>query len=390
MSIEGEIKINVVGRFGAVESVSITSTRPLRITQLFKNKSIETVANLINTLYYLCNTAHRFAYLQLLDNSDVISLSKNEISAYQLLLDMETIREHCFSIATKWGQGTDKAVDSNIIKLLTILKEINTTLFTESEPLALMDKELQAFSSIDKLIVKLENQIELLLIGSQSEAIYPFVDYDSLNNWLQKSDSQSALFLNALKENKLAHLGNVEVFHLPDLNLKRIGKLMQSTNFIKQPSYQDTIYESTPYSRQSNHPLIKQLFGIYGNGLFTRAVAQLLEVFELLNNIQTNYTNIEFEKISYESQSFGAESKSLVQLEAARGRLFHQIFAADGKIKSYQILAPTEWNFHPQGVLSRMIETVKYKSEQDLVNQIKLLVNAVDPCVGYRIEIDCI
>jgi len=104
--------------------------------------------------------------------------------------------------------------------------------------------------------------------------------------------------------------------------------------------------------------------------------------------IKSSYTNIEFEKISYDIQPFSAESKSLVQLEAARGRLFHQVFAEDGKIKSYQILAPTEWNFHPQGVLSRMIETVKYKSEQDLVNQIKLLVDVVDPCVGYSIEID--
>jgi len=100
MPIEGEIKITVAGNSGMVETVSITSTRPLHITQLFKDKSIETVADLINTLYHLCNTAHRFSYFRLLDNSGVISLSKNEISAYQLLLDLETIREHCFSIST--------------------------------------------------------------------------------------------------------------------------------------------------------------------------------------------------------------------------------------------------------------------------------------------------
>lgn len=388
MPIEGEIKINVVAKSGMVETVSITSTRPLHITQLFKDKSIETVADLINTLYHLCNTAHRFSYLQLLDNSGVISLSKNEISAYQLLLDLETIREHCFSISTKWRQDTAKAIDTNIVKILTTLKEINTTLFTESDPLSLMDKELHAFSDIDKLIVKLENQIKLLLIGDQSEDVYPFVDYDSFNNWLQKSDSQSANFLNSLKKNNFDNLGDVEAFHLPDLNPKRVGKLMQNTGFIKQPTYQDTIYESTPYSRQSNHKLIKQLFNIYGNGLFARSVAQLLEVFELLNNIKSRYTGIEFEKISYEIQSFGVESKSLVCLEAARGRLFHQMSTEGGKIKSYQILAPTEWNFHPQGVLSRMIEVITYKNEKDLIDQIMLLANAVDPCVGYSIEIE--
>jgi hypothetical protein len=44
------------------------------------------------------NTAHRFAFLRLLDKCKVISLSVNEMLAYQLLLDLETIREHCFSI----------------------------------------------------------------------------------------------------------------------------------------------------------------------------------------------------------------------------------------------------------------------------------------------------
>ena len=388
MPIEGEIKINVAGKSGQVESVSITSSRPLHITQFFKGKSIDTVADLINTLYHLCNTAHRFSFLRLLDSSGVIKLSKNEISAYQLLLDMETIREHSFSIATKWGQGSDRSVDTNIVNLLTILKEISTTLFSGADPLSLVDKELQAFNSIDELIIKLENQLGLLLIDAHPESMHPFLDYDSFNHWLQNSNSQSAVFLNYLKEHQFDDLGNVEAFHLPDFDPQGISVLLQNADFIKQPMYQNTIFETTPYSRQSEHQLIKQLFSIYGNGLFTRAVAQLLEVFELLNNIKHNYTDIKFEKISYEIQRFGGESNALVQLEAARGRLFHQISVQDDKIDSYQILAPTEWNFHPQGVLNRMIETLTYKNEEDLIDKIKLLVNTVDPCVGYSIEID--
>ncbi|SFV85685.1 hypothetical protein MNB_SUP05-7-739 [hydrothermal vent metagenome] len=35
-----------------------------------------------------------------------------------------------------------------------------------------------------------------------------------------------------------------------------------------------------------------------------------------------------------------------------------------------------------------MIETLTYKNEEDLIDKIKLLVNTVDPCVGYSIEID--
>ncbi len=158
MPIEGEIKISLVAKSGQVESVSITSTRPLHITKLFAGKSIDRVADIMNALYQLCNTAHRFAFLCLLDESEVIKLSQNEVQAYQLLLDLETIREHCLSIAAKWSQDSDNLVDTNIINLLTTLKEISSALFTNTDPLSFADKRLQSFNSIDKLILKLEQQ----------------------------------------------------------------------------------------------------------------------------------------------------------------------------------------------------------------------------------------
>ena len=390
MPIEGEIKINVVARFAKVESVSIVSSRPLYITKLFTGKSISNVADIIDKLYQICNTAHRFAFLRLLDESAVINLSQNEILAYQLLLDLEIIREHCFSIASKWSQDADNSVDTNIINSLATLKEISATLFANSDPLSLENKKLQEFNRIDKLILKLEKQLKVLLLGSQSKSISEFADFDNFNAWLQTCESRSATFLNYLQQHQLNKLGNVETFHLPDLDTKYISALLNNDEFIQRPSYRNIICETTPYSRQSGHPLIKQLVNIHGNGLFTRAVAQLLEALELLSGVKYNYTNIKSETISYSIQSPIDESSALVQLEAARGRLIHQLNIQDKQINSYQILAPTEWNFHPEGVLNNMIKSLSFTDKEDLINKIKLLVNAIDPCVGYSVEMDYI
>ncbi|HIG88980.1 nickel-dependent hydrogenase large subunit [Candidatus Thioglobus sp.] len=387
MSIEGEIKIEVEGRHGQVKSVSITSSRPLHITQLFKSKSIFSVSDLLNTLYQLCNTAHQFSFLRLLDDSGIVKLSQNEKLAYQLLLDIETIREHCFSIASKWNPESDKSVDTNIINLLTTLKEIGTFLFPDSDPLSLRDKNLQDYKSIDKLITKLESQLGLFLIGNNSNVFDQFSDLDHFNRWLKNSDSRSTTFLNFLKDHKFDQLGNIEALHMPKVDLQDFSTLMQDSNFIKQPMYQGQVFETTPLSRQSKSPLIKQLSEIYGNGLFVRSVAQLVEVFELLKGIKCNYIKLKAEEISYHFQYSEGESNAIVQLDAARGNLVHQMCVDKDKIDSYQILAPTEWNFHPRGVLYKMIKTLTYQDNGDLFNQIKLLVNAVDPCVGYSIKI---
>jgi len=387
VSIEGEIKIEVEGHQGQVNSVVITSSRPLHITKLFESKSIFSVSDLLNTLYQLCNTAHQFAFIRLLDEIDVITLSQNEKLAYQLLLDLETIREHCFSIASKWRQNSDKSVDTKIINVLATIKEIRAALFSDAEPLSLKDKNLQGFSSIDALIAKLEIQLGEFLIGSNENVYSQFSDFSYFKIWLQNSDSRSATFLNYLKENKFDQIGKIDVKHMPDINLRNLDTLMQDSNFIKQPEYQGYVFETTPLSRQSQHTLIKQLSEIYGNSLFTRSVAQLLEVFELLKSIKQNYVNLEAEVISYQFQYPGDELSTIVKVDAARGNLVHQMCMDKVNIKSYKILAPTEWNFHPQGVLAKMIQTLSYQDDEDLFNQIKLLVNAVDPCVGFSIEI---
>jgi len=389
MPIEGEILINVEAELGEVRSVVITSSRLLHITQLLEGKSIISATDLINRTYSLCNTAHRLSLLRLLDSTALIELSNNELSAYQLLLDLETVKEHCFSIFTKWHQGFGNNIDPSFIDILKTLKQISAMLFSSADPLSLVDKELLAFNSIDNFLSKLDGQLNRSLIGNQADHVGALTDIDNFDKWLGNSNSNCANFLNYLKIFGFSGLGDTEACHLADLNLQKIGVLMQDVNFIKQPVYQNTVFETTPFSRQNKHQLIGQLMIRHGNGLFTRSVAQLLEVFGLLHNIRHNYAGIKSERISHKIRDFDSELNAIVHLEAARGRLFHQVTLRENMIKSYQILAPTEWNFHPKGVLYRMIGSINYNDKEDLVNKIKLLVNAIDPCVGYRLEVVC-
>ena len=83
----------------------------------------------------------------------------------------------------------------------------------------------------------------------------------------------------------------------------------------------------------------------------------------------------------------GLEPWSLAQIEAARGRLIHAVAVVGETVTDYRILAPTEWNFHPQGRLAQALAGLDGKDDNSLRSQAALLIEAVDPCVGYQLRV---
>jgi coenzyme F420-reducing hydrogenase alpha subunit len=74
-------------------------------------------------------------------------------------------------------------------------------------------------------------------------------------------------------------------------------------------------------------------------------------------------------------------------VETARGRLYHHVeLDADGRVTGFYCLAPTEWNFHPNGPLARMLRgaTLAGAAGEAAVER---LIAVFDPCVGHRLVI---
>jgi hypothetical protein len=317
----------------------------------------------------------------------VISLSVNEMLAYQLLLDLETIREHCFSIFSKWRINDNQKINKNMIDLLATLKGINSTLFSVGNPLSLMDKTLQSFACIKSLVEKLKTQLTLTLIGEQFNAETVFNNTYNFDYWIKTQSSDCAIFLHNIQQSQFGDLGNVKTQFLPNIMPSEMTALLNDDAFIAQPSHKGICYETTPYTRQINNPLIQQLSAKYGTGLLSRAATQLLEIFELMNRVKSNYTQIYSEDIQYNRRASIDATSAVVEVQAARGKLIHSLTIQDDQVKAYRILSPTQWNFHPQGILKQMIQALSFSNKQDLVNKITLLVNAIDPCVGYKIKV---
>ncbi|WP_236963246.1 hypothetical protein [Hydrogenophaga sp. SL48] len=82
--------------------------------------------------------------------------------------------------------------------------------------------------------------------------------------------------------------------------------------------------------------------------------------------------------------------QGMAWVEMARGLLVHQveIDRADGGARAAdcRVLAPTEWNFHPQGVVAQHIAGLNATEPAATVERrVRLLMAAFDPCVPFDV-----
>lgn len=75
-------------------------------------------------------------------------------------------------------------------------------------------------------------------------------------------------------------------------------------------------------------------------------------------------------------------------VDTARGLLMHEIVLDGDRIADYRIVAPTEWNFHPHGILRDWLHGHAYTGHDALGRYVAAAVGALDPCVRHEVRID--
>jgi len=75
-------------------------------------------------------------------------------------------------------------------------------------------------------------------------------------------------------------------------------------------------------------------------------------------------------------------------VDSARGRLYHRVkLDGGGRIVDYAIVAPTEWNFHPDGPFVRLLLGAQIGAGTEARRRVERLAFVFDPCIGVAAEI---
>ncbi|MDP3927108.1 MAG: hypothetical protein Q8Q84_27640, partial [Hydrogenophaga sp.] len=84
--------------------------------------------------------------------------------------------------------------------------------------------------------------------------------------------------------------------------------------------------------------------------------------------------------------------QGMAWVEMARGLLVHQVEIdapvgdAPARVAACRVLAPTEWNFHPQGEVAQRIAALDAgRPAEDTERRVRLLMAAFDPCVPFDV-----
>ncbi|AOV17429.1 HupV protein [Acidihalobacter aeolianus] len=158
----------------------------------------------------------------------------------------------------------------------------------------------------------------------------------------------------------------------------------------KAPRLHGEAVEVGALARQlvDGHPLIRDLVAATGGNVLTRVVARLLESARILLAMQ-RWTDALIPGEPFHNPAAPlADAEGIGLTEAARGSLGHWVRIEGGRIRNYQIVSPTTWNFSPRdaagqpGALEQALTGTPVDSPRHPRKiAVQHVVRSFDPCM---------
>ena len=388
-SLEGQIKIDLLANSGKGPNVKTTASRPLQASRVLIGKSPEEALAIIPLLFSICGIAQTRA-AQLSMHTGMAWRTDNIVESHRdMLVLVETAKEHLLRVFLEWpGLFGIEPADIDLTYLAQLVNNFKTALFKQGAAFTAQSKAAIVPQTASGLIEKLEQFLVDHVFGMTLQDWQKITELQDLKNWSTQCESIAAQTTAIIYQRDWAGQGLTDCKYLPPLNPDNLFEKFAAINadtFIAEPQWQGECQETGALARQYGHPLIRSLHSQFQTSLITRWLARLVELAgiprRLRQLLQLTGNEIPVSIVASTGR------RGLAQVEAARGRLIHCVEIEQGVINNYQILAPTEWNFHPQGLIAQALKRLVCDDKEELEQLACLVINAVDPCVGFQLKI---
>jgi len=157
----------------------------------------------------------------------------------------------------------------------------------------------------------------------------------------------------------------------------------------KAPRLAGQVIETGAIARQlaSAHPLIRDVVARHGGNVYTRVLSRLLELARVVPMMERWLQALRPTEAWCNPAVLPDEGSGEGLSEAARGSLGHWVVASRGHIASYQIVAPTSWNFSPRdaagtpGALEQALVDAPVQPGETTPVAVQHIVRSFDPCM---------
>jgi coenzyme F420-reducing hydrogenase alpha subunit len=417
---------------GAAPGAVIRSSRPLTAARIFAGKPLAAVSSQLPLLFSVCGTAQAMACAVACEAALGWSPAPSVVHARGLLLRAETIKEHLWRLLLDWPKA--------LIRLDAMPAVVHmTTSARERE--AAMAAAMRAFLQLRAALTAgadpflpgapvnqpptdvLENASAILALTAV-EQVFGTVPADwlagvttaaDLDAWATRADTAAAALVRMVAEQGLADLGRCDVGTLPAGSggalapglLEGLAAALAADAFVAAPLLDGQPMETTPFARELHRGgLVAGLAAVHGNGLLPRLAALLVELARDSAALAAAPLDAPLDApvgapavAALAPVSGTAMVAGIGAAPAARGLLVHRLELLRGaapettRVLGYRMLAPTEWNFHPEGVVAKGLADIAAAGPADagrpdrIGARARMLITAVDPCVDYRLSV---
>jgi coenzyme F420-reducing hydrogenase alpha subunit len=377
---------------------TIGSSRPVRAASVFVGREPGETARLLPALFSICATAQSVACAGALDQAQGLEPAPSVLAQRRRLVEAETLREHLWRILLDWPRLLDLEPDVQAMaRAMDGYARLRVALARGKDQLEqgggsekpVSDAAREAMGVLADLVA------ERVLGTAPGNWLDSLQGLDALAAWSMGTSTGAARLVTRVLDDDHADLGRSEIETLPESDAVRISAELgprlgsgAADEFVARPTWDGEPRETSPLTRGLDAPLVRDLVARFGNGILTRLAAQLLEVARIASGAEPAG-----EIPAAGPRTPGADDRmplslapgvGLAQVPAARGLLIHRVEVRDGRVADYRILAPTEWNFHPQGVVTAGLDAIAARVRgPELGPLAELFVAAVDPCVDF-------
>jgi coenzyme F420-reducing hydrogenase alpha subunit len=391
MTIAGRLDIDLTCRSGSSASARIASRRPHGVTRMFRGRRPAEVTSLVPLVFSVCGMAQGAAAATACERALGIATSSETRRIRDILILAETAREHLLRVVMDWPRcmaaATDPAMLRRVMELDQRFRKALAGGGTVFEPGAVMTCDIVA---IEHAVADLCDLLEVVVFGEPAETWLTRSTLADLIGWTNAGMLPAQFLLQQILRSDALQVGPVSIDAVPDIDdVELAGALFgeDAKRFIALPTWEGRPRETTALSRQARHPLIQALGDGRGHGIGARLVARLVELAGLPDRMTLLIEEGNTGSENDEAVDTCGVGIGIARSEAARGRLIHGIEIQHGVVARYLIVAPTEWNFHPEGAAARALALIAGSGRSDARGLADLMITAFDPCVEYSLAV---
>jgi Ni,Fe-hydrogenase I large subunit len=384
VTIEGELHVVLHRCADRTDSVQIRSTRPFLASRVLAGRRVAEACRLVPRLFSVCGRSQAVAAAAASEAAAGHVAPDDVVAARRRLVAAEMMQDGFLQALVEWPRtwhdaGAAQAAVPTVATSRRALAAQADVLAAALAPGA-ASADAATLRATDAALVEAAAPMARAAFGDAPGAWLARCAAEGIDAWIDAASTPTARALRHARE--LGAYGASDVDLLPQADAPMVAGLVAQMDadetFERAPQWRGAPAETGALARANGEPVVRRAVVRHGRSAFARCLARLAELAALASAKSVG---------SIGAAPAGA-GDGVGWVDTARGLLVHRVRRdRDGRVAAWRIVAPTEWNFHPRGVLAAALTRAQAGDAASAQRQARWLVQSLDPCVAARVEV---